>query len=399
MNKIKVYMFAYLFPPEYTGASIQAISLAKKMRENGIDVTFITATPESRDAYKHIHDGFKVIRLSPPANNSNLSIFKFWLELLFLLIRHYNKYNIIHTIGIFTEQNILAIYGKILHKKTLVKTTLSSEVDSLNKAEKWEREKKFNLFALKKYDRIVGISKEIVSFLINANFNKKQIVYIPNGVDLIRFNPPCDIKLKNRIKKDLNLPSQGVLFSYIGVLHQKKKIDWLIKHWLKVFKNEKKVFLLIAGPLAREKMVAGGGGKEYADYLLQLVEELQSKNKIFFRPFKQKVEDYFKISDYFINPSEIEGLSNALLEAMACGAVPIISRTSGSEDVVIKGYNGYMFDISNSKNFISTLSLCLQEHNNLNKMSSAAQKTIRDDFGITATCNQYIQLYKSLLKA
>jgi len=395
--KRRVYMFVYLFPPEFTGASLQAINLAKWMRKKGIEVTFITATPEPRKKYNNIHDGFKVIRLTPPANNSNFSILIFWLQLLFLLIWHYKRYYIIHTIGIGTQLNILALYGKILRKKTLVKTTLSNEVDNLNRSGKQGLEKKFSLFALKKYDKIIGISKKIVSSLINSGFRGNQVVYIPNGVDLTKFKPPRNREAKSRIKKRLGLPTQGVLFSYVGVIHRRKKIDWLIKHWLKVFKNNDDCFLLIAGPLARETIMADGGGKDYFNYLIQLTNKLGGSNKIFFKPFKQEVEDYFKISDYFINPSESEGLSNSLLEAMACGAIPIVSRSSGSEDVVINGYNGYIFNIGDNKDLASTLSLCMKERSETRKLSRNAQKTIKDYFSISITCSGYVQLYRNLV--
>ena len=67
---MNVFIFSYLFPPEYTGASIQAITLAKELRKNGVNVTFVTATLEDEYHDTDKHDGFPVIRITPNKNSS-----------------------------------------------------------------------------------------------------------------------------------------------------------------------------------------------------------------------------------------------------------------------------------------------------------------------------------------
>lgn len=397
MKPLKVYMFVYLFPPEFTGASIQALTLAKMMRKNGIDITFVTATPERCKIYKKSYDGFPIIRLSTPKENNNLSLFIYWLKIFYILVTEYRKYQIIHSIGIFTEHNILSIYGKILNKKTLVKTTLSNEISFLLNGNHRGRENKFNLFALNKYDKIVGISKDIVTSLNNTTIEKRKIIYIPNGVDLKKFRTEQNPEFKTRLRKRFNLPDRGIIYSYIGALHKRKKIDFMIEHWLNVFRKETGAYLLIAGPTARETMVADGGGKDYANYLRKTVENGNGKDKVFFRPFRNEVEDYFKASDFFINASASEGLSNSLLEAMACGVIPVISKTSGSADVVVDGCNGYLFKIDDPESFISALKLCWRNCDKKMKMSKAAQMTISNKYSINMTCSQYISLYNNLI--
>ncbi len=52
---------------------------------------------------------------------------------------------------------------------------------------------------------------------------------------------------------------------------------------------------------------------------------------------RDRVEDVLADADVGVLPSRIEGLSNTLLEFMACGLPPIASRVSGSEDFVEPG--------------------------------------------------------------
>ena len=39
---VRVLMFSYYFPPHYSGAALQAISLAKKLRDRGAEISFLT---------------------------------------------------------------------------------------------------------------------------------------------------------------------------------------------------------------------------------------------------------------------------------------------------------------------------------------------------------------------
>lgn len=64
---------------------------------------------------------------------------------------------------------------------------------------------------------------------------------------------------------------------------------------------------------------------------------------IFIGP-SDRVADYFKAADFGILPSEFEGISNALLEAMACGLSMIGSRISGTTDLIIDGESGWLFE-------------------------------------------------------
>ncbi len=49
--------------------------------------------------------------------------------------------------------------------------------------------------------------------------------------------------------------------------------------------------------------------------------------------------------DVLVLASESEGLSIAMLEAMSFGVVPVVTRVSGAEDVIIDGENGFLCDV------------------------------------------------------
>ena len=61
----------------------------------------------------------------------------------------------------------------------------------------------------------------------------------------------------------------------------------------------------------------------------------------------EKVEEFLLKSDIFIFPSLGEGMSLAVLEAMACGLPCIVTKNSGVSDAINEGKNGYEIDVQN----------------------------------------------------
>jgi glycosyltransferase involved in cell wall biosynthesis len=67
--------------------------------------------------------------------------------------------------------------------------------------------------------------------------------------------------------------------------------------------------------------------------------------KIHFLGLKNNVADYLYCSDAFCLTSIYEGLPISLLEAMACGVVPICTNVGGIPDVIIEGVSGYLSNV------------------------------------------------------
>jgi len=393
--KHSVYIFTYLFPPDYTGASIQAINLAKALRKYGEKVTFVTASQAYNNHHKKQYEGFPVIRIKCNGGNT-ISIIIFWSKIFWLCFARRKKFDVIHVIGLNTHLNILPIIGRLLNKPTLVKTTLSDEAKQFKFMETAGREQTFNYFSIKKYNKIICISNMLEKEIKNSIDANGKVVYIPNGVDTKIFCPIKNEK-KSKLRQLLGLPNNAVIFSYVGVLHKRKNLEWLIQNWLQICLQYENAILLIAGPHARNKLMADGGGPEYGEHLQSYSSELGGNDKIFFLPFRKDVEIYFKASDFFINPSLSEGLSNSMLESMACGNVPIVNRTSGVDDVIDEGKNGFIFSIDDNNSFKNIIvKCCTLSDEHYKNYSEAAVEKIFLKFSLNAITKQYIKLYNQI---
>jgi glycosyltransferase involved in cell wall biosynthesis len=90
------------------------------------------------------------------------------------------------------------------------------------------------------------------------------------------------------------------------------------------------------------------GGGRLEEQLREQTRALGIGAEVEFLGHQDKVEEILATADVGVLPSTIEGLSNTLLEFMASGLPTIASRVSGSEDFVVTGRNGWLFDVGDA---------------------------------------------------
>lgn len=79
----------------------------------------------------------------------------------------------------------------------------------------------------------------------------------------------------------------------------------------------------------------------------------------------------------FILLSDFEGLSISLMEAMACGLVPVVSNMkSGVTDLIVSGVNGFIIDPDNSQEFLQVIETISNDRLLWQRLSTAARQTI-----------------------
>lgn len=148
----------------------------------------------------------------------------------------------------------------------------------------------------------------------------KRVEYVPGiGIDVEKFrNVTVDVP-KKRKEFGIN-PDDTVLLS-VGELNKNKNQKIIIKALAKLHKPDVKYVLVGQGPLK--------------EYLENLAYELGIGEQVIFLGFRKDVADIYKIADIFVFPSKREGLSVALMEALASGLFCIASDIRGNEDLVL----------------------------------------------------------------
>lgn len=110
------------------------------------------------------------------------------------------------------------------------------------------------------------------------------------------------------------------------------------------------------------------------------------------------VHKYVAASDIYLSTSKYEGLSFAVLEALALNKPVLLSNCTGNTDLVKRGINGDLFNTSSE-----AISKLLQYYNNpemLNVMGRFSREICKTEFDVKENFKEYRKLYAgSLLDA
>jgi glycosyltransferase involved in cell wall biosynthesis len=139
-------------------------------------------------------------------------------------------------------------------------------------------------------------SRYVRDDLVSRGVDDRKIVYAPPGVDLDRFEP-------GRGSKDLDV-------CYVGTLSLWKGLEQLCK---------------LQRQLPRPIAVVGGPVCGWSSAAVRTAG---------FRRFPEKVVEVMQRSRFLVLPSVSDGFGYVALEAMACGAIPIVTSASGCAEVV-----------------------------------------------------------------
>lgn len=140
----------------------------------------------------------------------------------------------------------------------------------------------------------------------------------------------------------------------VGRLHPQKRFDLLIDAFARVHAVYPDWRLVIAGH----------GGLE--QILKAQCKDRGIEEHVEFPGLVENPYDYYARAKIFALPSRHEGTPNALLEAMSCGVVPVISSTiEGGRSFVEEGKNGFVFQSGCSESLgealVRSIQLCQDE--------------------------------------
>jgi len=100
-----------------------------------------------------------------------------------------------------------------------------------------------------------------------------------------------------------------------------------------------------------------------------------------------------------ILPSKSEGVPNIILEATACGTVPIATPVGGIPDIIKEGVTGFILESVKPVSIAFKLASILSDMTRLELISSEAQKYVMENYSFKAVVRRWKDVFMRLLKA
>lgn len=201
--------------------------------------------------------------------------------------------------------------------------------------------------------RVIAVSDDVRTHLERLGVASERITVIPNGVDVERFQPAVD-----RSSSRVVVVSVGRLIANKG---QHLLLDAMAE--LRAEGLDFELRLVGDGPLRRD--------------LETQVGRLGLSDSVRFLGEQSRVEDTLRDADIFVRPSFTEGMSLAVLEAMATGLACVVTDVSGSRQLICDGRDGVIVPPRDTAALASAMRGLLLDRERRQRLGGAARSRAR----------------------
>jgi len=225
-------------------------------------------------------------------------------------------------------------------------------------------------------DKIICISEKIQKeFIEKYGIKRELLIYRPNPILLsemiggIRRQENCDGKLR---------------IGFAARLRKEQKRVHLLPQIIEECRNRNmNVEFNIAGE--------GDGAGEILAYISAYKLEHMVHMLGWIPPVK--MSEFWMEQDVYLNISDFEGMSLAMLEAMSCGAVPVVTDVSGVGDVIEEGKNGYIIPVDGWMESVDKMEALEKDREFLQRAGSYNVGLIREKCDVDGYAEWLVQTF------
>lgn len=222
-----------------------------------------------------------------------------------------------------------------------------------------------------------GLGENLVALGLTS---RAGIEVTTNGVDCERYAPA---ESKSQAREAAGFAPGHRIIGIVGRLVALKRHIMLMDAFARVAPSMPELRLLIAGD--------GGSEKEQ---ILSAMRSNPFAERIVWAGHQSDLKPWYQAMDLLAAPSEIEGLSNAVLEAMACG-VPVLAHSAcGNAEVIEDGRSGYLGSFDTAEQLASELARAMGDSSQLEHHGKAAREVVKERFSLDAMLECYRRLYR-----
>lgn len=386
MSLPRLVLVTRRFWPLVGGAEVVMARLAAAFKERGASVTLLTARWGSNWPETIEHRGVRVVRLPQPAT-------RVWGTLRYMqavgrwVARHADMLDLAYVSML--KHDAYAVLGAAGSKLPVV---LRAEGAGVTGDCYWQVEARCGRRIRRRCQQaaaLVAPSVAIERELIAAGYPRDRIHLIPNGVPLMPMATPAARReareALGHIQRALELPERAPLAVYTGRLHERKGLQHLVAAWPLVLEQQ---------PQARLWLV--GEGPCEGDLASQ-IDALGLQGKVVLAGAFDDVEDVLRAADLFVLPSLEEGMSLALLEAMALGVPIVATDIAANRALVTDGVHGRLVPPADPAKLAEAVTLVLSHPECAARWAAQARQRVEAEYSLDRMVDRHLELFNRIL--
>lgn len=298
--------------------------------------------------------------------------------------RRRKQYDVIHCQQMFGSMLLGMALRLCTGRPVVVRVTLSGERGEAAQVRRMPLAS-LRLRLVRKVDHWVALTREMSDELQGLGIPPGRITIIPNAAPLPE-GTATDPAAHERARQALGAEG-GRRLVYAGRLSAEKGLDTLLSAMPQILRDAPDAVLSILG---------GGGafGREEAA-LRRTAETLGVAHAVRFEGFVDDVTTWLLAADVFVLPSKSEGMSNALVEAMAAGNAIVTTDLAAHREVVEDGVNARVVRSGDPDDLARAVTQLLRGRELRARLGTAARRTAAEKYSLAVMRDAYLSVYRA----
>lgn len=239
------------------------------------------------------------------------------------------------------------------------------------------------------YDWLIYYESVVHRFVcVSDEIATKLIMKLPQRAADIVIKPYA-VHVSSQLKRDYSNQSEPLKLIYAGRISQRQKRIFDLFPLIEELVNQEVDFQL--------RII--GNGDEYEAFSKRLATlNKAAQRQVTLEPgiLPDQMAATWRSADVFLSVSEYEGTSIAMLEAMAQGCVPVVTRVSGTQAVIADQQNGWLVNIGDTITMAKAIRQLAIERESVQQMGALAHRTILERYQYDDYMKWFTQLADSL---
>ncbi len=391
---MRICRLAWFFPRsnELTyGLGPNFYYISREQAKLGQDVHVISPAPPDAPPFEEI-DGVKVHRVKFPYNlNAMRKLFALHRETKLGLVHAHGTCGLTYPLlrAQMKRPLVVHVHGTTLESQ---KRYFGMRSD-LQRSHDWSYQESLTLLRQKYFwsraDLLIAVSGAVRRELADLyHIKQSKIAVVYNGISPEVFRHVDDGSV---LRDELGIENTKRIILYVGHFGPRKGLPVILEAMSLVLRRIPNALLLAVGGVPKWL----GSGNSWKD----LEEAIRSKGigasvRLLGQIQHNVLPSFYSLADVFVMPSYYEAFPKVVLEAMACEAPVVATRTGGIPEIVDEGVNGLLFEPGNATDLADKIIDLLKDSTSAQKMGVEGRRRVMASFTWEQTAKNILKAYQ-----
>ncbi len=236
--------------------------------------------------------------------------------------------------------------------------------------------------------KAIAISSMIKRNILETTpLKEEQIVLIPNGVDIEKFDP--ERVSGSSVREEFRIRKEEILIGMMARFSPGKGHEEFITASSVLNNEHKDLRFIIIGEASR--------GEDTYEQEIKAMAEKSGLSNLIFTGYRSDIPELLAAIDIFVFPSHAEAFGIALIEAMAMQKPSVCSASEGVLDIAVDEKTSLMFETRNAEDLTEKVKILITNPEKRKSFAAAARKRVIENFNIDRVTDRICALYEELV--